>query len=118
MFQDNKLCGKMESVRRNTTEKFHYLHRFFTVYLNRMVERRATDTLVSFGLRRLLLGNIIQKHSQKSGIPPWKRPLFQYSLFFMFGFLLGISPITDVEDLHRRQDLSFEIRPSLHTDLT
>ncbi|KAJ8645489.1 hypothetical protein MRB53_007237 [Persea americana] len=73
---------------------------------------------VSFGLRRLLLGNIIQKHSRKSGIPPWKRPLFQYFLFFMFGFLLGISPIADVEDLHRRQDLSFEIRPSLHTDLT
>lgn len=73
---------------------------------------------VSFGLRRLLLGNIIQKHSRKSGIPPWKRPLFQYFLFFMFGFLLGISPIADVEDLHRRQDLSFEIRPSLQTDLT
>lgn len=72
---------------------------------------------VSFGFRKLLMGNIIQKHSRKSGTPPWKRPLFQYFIFFMFGFLLGISPIADVEDLRRRHDFSFEIRPSLHSDL-
>ncbi|RVW56251.1 putative beta-1,4-xylosyltransferase IRX9H [Vitis vinifera] len=59
------------------------------------------------GIRRFVAGAFLQKYSRKV----WRRSAYRCLMFFLLGFLLGMSPFGEVEDI-KSQDFSFEIKPS------
>ncbi|XP_043714130.1 probable beta-1,4-xylosyltransferase IRX9H [Telopea speciosissima] len=66
-------------------------------------------TVLGVGFRRFLPGIFLPRYLRK-GYPPRKRFLFRLLLCFVLGFVLGLTPFGDVDDI-RRHDLPYEIKP-------
>ncbi|XP_042515800.1 probable beta-1,4-xylosyltransferase IRX9H [Macadamia integrifolia] len=65
--------------------------------------------VLGVGFRRFLPGIFLPRYSRK-GHPPWTRFFLRLLLCFVLGFVLGLMPFGDVEDI-RRHDLPYEIKP-------
>lgn len=61
----------------------------------------------SYSLSRFLAGLSLQKYSRKNQ-PVWKKQLFRCFIFFLVGFLLGLAPFNEVDDVSNH-DFTFEI---------
>lgn len=78
----------------------------------------SSSTLMSFvvGLRRFLAGVFLQRYWRK-GQASWRRSFYRCLLFFLLGFLLGMTPFADVDDV-RSHDFAFGIRqPPVNAEL-
>ncbi|KAL0698795.1 hypothetical protein Bca4012_054917 [Brassica carinata] len=42
---------------------------------------------------------------------PWRRPFYQFLAFFLIGFLLGMTPYGQIEDVNGTDRFNFEIKP-------
>ncbi|KAF8107913.1 hypothetical protein N665_0116s0118 [Sinapis alba] len=42
---------------------------------------------------------------------PWRRPLYQFLAFFLIGFLLGMTPYGQIDDVNGTDRSAFEIKP-------
>lgn len=64
---------------------------------------------LGFGVRRFVSVVFVQKNSRK-GVNSWKRSLCTCLIFFSIGFLLGMAPFGEVEDIKGFED-RFVARP-------
>lgn len=52
-----------------------------------------------------------KKSLRKGGNPPWKRSIYAFSICFLIGILLGLTPFAEFDDLRRhREDFTLEVR--------
>ncbi|VVB15478.1 unnamed protein product [Arabis nemorensis] len=69
--------------------------------------KHSSSNLLSF-LTRLIGATSDPKSSRRSG---WRRPFYRCLVFFLLGFLFGMMPFGQMEDVPGTDRFSFEIKP-------
>ncbi|CAL9216459.1 unnamed protein product [Arabidopsis halleri] len=101
----------MASIRRTLSPMYHDRshenggsHKGFTI--GGSSSKHNSSQFLSYLTK--LLGVTSDPKSSRRG--PWRRPFYQFLVFFLLGFVLGLTPFGKMEDVNGSDRFSFEIK--------